>query len=473
MDDFYEYKAAKEEWVTGHSGSSIYEVAWVNIVCLVGYWLWLTAKTFFEQGQAPRTETKSVGAFLVTYFLFCVPMTLSCVAIPYRWAMMAGMTLIGFYFFVNIRPVPTPKHPAGVDNSQAKAHATAGAGERRAYISVYRAVLMILTCVSILAVDFSIFPRSYAKVETFGSSLMDIGVGSFVFSAGLVSARAYLPTIQRRDPTPTLRTQLLAALRSSLYLFLLGFGRLLTVKGSAYQEHVTEYGVHWNFFFTLGLLPIPICLVQALLPYPAVTSTLLAVGYQLALTYGGLQDYIMHAPRTDLISMNREGLLGFIGYLSLSLGSLAVGKLMFADLRTWSDNTRQLGRLIMHSLALWALFCILYYGFGMDISRRLVNLPYILWTASFNLSYVTGFYILEYVVHWKRGAATVPEHDPNTPWGLAAFNRYGLTCFLVANIMTGIINMSMRTLYTPAVTSLGILLAHIAIVQLYTAVRAS
>ena len=54
----------------------------------------------------------------------------------------------------------------------------------------WRANIYTATAITILAVDFKIFPRRYCKAETFGTGLMDIGVGAFVLSNAMVSPEA-------------------------------------------------------------------------------------------------------------------------------------------------------------------------------------------------------------------------------------------------------------------------------------------
>jgi phosphatidylinositol glycan class W len=77
---------------------------------------------------------------------------------------------------------------------------------------------------------------------------MDAGVGGFMFSAALTS-----PFARRSATSPLpLPLPLLSSVKRQLPVLALGCLRLLAVKLANYQEHVTEYGVHWNFFFTLA-----------------------------------------------------------------------------------------------------------------------------------------------------------------------------------------------------------------------------
>lgn len=61
---------------------------------------------------------------------------------------------------------------------------------RRPFITYFRAYVNIATAICILSVDFAIFPRRFAKAETYGSGLMDVGVGAFVISNAMVSPEA-------------------------------------------------------------------------------------------------------------------------------------------------------------------------------------------------------------------------------------------------------------------------------------------
>ena len=62
--------------------------------------------------------------------------------------------------------------------------------EKRPFVGGFRAYILITTAIAILAVDFVIFPRRFAKAETYGSGLMDMGVGTFIISNAIVSPEA-------------------------------------------------------------------------------------------------------------------------------------------------------------------------------------------------------------------------------------------------------------------------------------------
>ena len=348
----------------------------------------------------------------------------------------------------------------------------------RPFITTYRGTMMVVTCLAILAVDFRVFPRRFAKVENWGTSLMDVGVGSFVFSAGTVSARPILRD-QLAGNAPTLSQRLYSSIRHSLPLLVLGMVRLYSVKGLDYAEHTTEYGVHWNFFFTLAMLP-PFATVfqfshSSVFLHSLLSSALGGI-YQSLLEFTDLKAYILTAPRVDILSQNREGIFSFLGYLAIFLAGQATGFYILPRHPNRSSSTAnvtaQRKRLIFR-LASWSIIWgLLFYlttsyrhGLGLRVSRRLANLPYIFWVSTFNCTQLTLFCIIETVsfpgVHKvleKTSEAKVVAKA--TSKVLKAFNRNGLAIFLLANLMTGLINLNVKTLEVSRERAIAVLVGY-------------
>ncbi|VDP17273.1 unnamed protein product [Soboliphyme baturini] len=149
------------------------------------------------------------------------------------------------------------------------------------------AFMIVSICICILAVDFKLFPRRLAKTESFGFSLMDVGVGIIIFMTGVVSHAA-------RGVTESLRFES----RSIVPLLVMGASRQAMVSLLNYPVHQTEYGAHWNFFYTLAVV----------------------------------KAYLLTEPssrNSDLFSLNREGIVSIIGYLSLYLIGVYSGGIAF------------------------------------------------------------------------------------------------------------------------------------------------
>ncbi|NXS04512.1 PIGW protein, partial [Oxylabes madagascariensis] len=193
-------------------------------------------------------------------------------------------------------------------------------------ITVFRVYVNVLTSISILAVDFPQYPRRYAKAETYGTGVMDLGVGAFIFGNALVC-----PEVRQRSHTTQFSS--LARQAFSVWpLIFLGVGRLLSVKSIEYHEHTSEYGVHWNFFFTLALVRLAASLLLAIFPKHKawLVALALAVLYQLLLSTTSLKTFILHGSdgrdsRLGFLNANREGLFSLFGYLAIYLASVQVG----------------------------------------------------------------------------------------------------------------------------------------------------
>jgi phosphatidylinositol glycan class W len=357
--------------------------------------------------------------------------------------------------------------------------------------------MMLMTMICILAVDFPVFPRDFGKCETWGTSLMDLGVGSFVFSLGIISALPMLRLPSQRFKP--LRLQLLRDARRSLPLLLLGSIRVLMVKGVEYPEHVSEYGVHWNFFFTLALLPFFATLGRPL----ARRVRFATLGLALSLTHQGLLSFTQLGEwaasnsivRITLLTQNKEGLASLPGYLALFLIGIDLGHyvlprdpyLAYRRL-TASRQREKTDKLVM----LLVSFAFLWWGgfhlqtllLGQQVSRRLANLPYVLWVAAYNtvflLAYVTIYMVFLQPLDGRtlfraatrtNKASAADETDSHgadhlgaakVPALLQALNTHSFAIFLLANLLTGLVNVTMQTMYASNTIAVVVLLLYLA-----------
>ncbi|CAL8583540.1 Glucosaminyl phosphatidylinositol (GlcN-PI) nositol acylation protein [Xanthoria parietina] len=459
------YKSLKEDFVSNLSGGAVWEINYVTAVAPAAVLLWsaLQSRRDFFVNYGPTAFTidflLNVGAILAATTIYSsAPIALNTLLI------LPAVLLHIPTIWSRSRPKKY-SHPT-VANGRSEGKRGQDSSEslpERPFITHYRGSMMVVTCVAILAVDFRVFPRRFAKVETWGTSLMDMGVGSFVFAAGLASARPVLKAGADGKAT-SIGPSLLAAARHSLPLLLLGFIRLYSVKGLDYAEHVSEYGVHWNFFFTLALLP-PFTAIVQILPQSlfSVHSIALAATlvYQAVLDTTSLKAYVLTAPRDNLLSQNREGLSSFIGYFGIFLVGQAVGldilprktPATVALVSGLSPKQQILTRLVVWSAWFSVLLClaISYRTFGLQVSRRLANLPYMLWVSTFNCAQLALFCAIEALMFPGLYSATDQRIETRrckhaTSQVLGAFNANGLAIFLLANLMTGLVNLSTNTL---------------------------
>eukprot|EP00232_Nephroselmis_pyriformis_P023213 CAMPEP_0182858854 /NCGR_PEP_ID=MMETSP0034_2-20130328/3932_1 /TAXON_ID=156128 /ORGANISM="Nephroselmis pyriformis, Strain CCMP717" /LENGTH=108 /DNA_ID=CAMNT_0024990347 /DNA_START=99 /DNA_END=422 /DNA_ORIENTATION=- len=97
--------------------------------------------------------------------------------------------------------------------------------------------------------------------------------------------------------------------------------RLVFTKGVGYQEHVGEYGVHWNFFHTLAAVGV----LTAAAPVPAAARGTLGVlvlaGHQAHLSMFGGSEWLLSPERdpSSLVSLNKEGIFSAPGYWAMHL----------------------------------------------------------------------------------------------------------------------------------------------------------
>ncbi|KAL8150538.1 hypothetical protein V2J09_020346 [Rumex salicifolius] len=389
---FNPHKHLKEEFVSNLSGSSMFEIFLLSAAVPLIVVLRRAIGLHFVKGSnawrsVKKTDGDVVSANAVPYigtllvdFLFIVVPLLLIHTILADWMQAVAVSLVLLVlliiFFKRFNSSWT-----SVDLQTNNSIRTS--------ISSYRVMTMIVTFLCILAVDFNVFPRRYAKTETYGTSWMDLGVGMFVLANALVSRQA-------RNVSPGLK-RWKSSILSTSPLILLGLGRLISTTGVDYQVHASEYGVHWNFFFTLAAVCILTSTINIHPKYSGILGVLILAVYQVCLLQG-LNVYLLSKERgKDIISQNKEGIFSIFDQASCC-------------------NERG---------SLESLECCL--------------------TFLCNMGYVT----LVFAVNFQALAILMlSEHMPGSKFTLLedAINQNLLATFVVANVLTGLVNLSMDTL---------------------------
>ncbi|VDN26783.1 unnamed protein product [Gongylonema pulchrum] len=301
-------------------------------------------------------------------------------------------------------------------------------------ISHFRSVALVATAIAILGVDFDVFPRRFAKTYTYGRSVMDLGTATFVFCFAVVDVFRDFPGRARLPQPPTQTRFFLQKHSSSTILLCLGVGRALLLYLFDYPQQVVEYGVHWNFFITLAFLRAIVKLL----------------GRRFHVFYGII---IISVYQYLLVEKN------------LQVVTIELFLLIFVliRLKSWFYRCFQL-LMIAAMLFVAQKTAEIYVG---PPSRRIANLPYVLEMLVFHTILMAGVLFVQLVsvfgwaAHMPQFSVDESPFERLKPCILDSVNRYGMLFFLLTNVLTGLVNLSITTTnVTNALHSTAIIIAY-------------
>ena len=449
-ENFYAYKARKEAFVSNLKGTTRYEVVLVGMVFPAVFYLY---RTLARYGFFPRDNL--YHAFLKEFILLVfVPILCTTVFLDYTLHFIVSAIALSIVLQTCLNTNTQKVHEERLESLKRI---------RLPFISIFRCGVMLYTCIAILAVDFPAFPRRLAKTETFGTSLMDLGVGMFVFSGGLVSRVARDCANGISGTTMNVYDEVKSTLVSVIPMFLLGFARFATTKGVEYQEHTSEYGVHWNFFFTLaflslfsgGLRPAIRYFNVALGAGPIASSGILffigltiTMGHQYALSIYRYEEIVLGVNRSNIFLQNKEGICSLVGFCALYFIAASIGSIL---MRQVLNNLEIVSRWVIRTSiiiiicgAFWTVSSLGYNGYwpidsrSATPSRRMANTAYVVWVVGHASGMLMGLLLVDIL------QPAIPNRIDSVIANLV--NKHQLKVFLLSNLCTGVVNVSIKTL---------------------------
>ncbi|XP_062595806.1 phosphatidylinositol-glycan biosynthesis class W protein-like [Saccostrea cucullata] len=442
------YKEQKEQFVSGHQGSSAAEITliYLGIACCV----------FLHNVCVPKRSNQwPHGIF--DFLVLVLPGLLS-VTILNESKILIAVTLLSLAAVSFLTQKQSRKN-----NKSIVPFLQQEFSKKLDFVSNFRAFALICTSICILAVDFKVFPRRFCKAETFGTGLMDTGVGLFIVANGIVS-----PESRHKSNVSSLKSSVL----SSIPLIVIGLGRVLSTKGVNYQEHVTEYGVHWNFFFTVSAVKVCSSLILTILGNinlsgPAIFIILV---YQLFLTKFGLTEYLDlgadgQGGRHGWFDSNREGIVSCVGYLSLYFLAVELGKHIFNEERKTIRDWMQFAVVLCFLQAVF--WCVMIWS-GLhiqEVSRRFANFAYVTWIMALSVFLLVLLLLTDLFSYFQSFTFSETKNMEGDVCLLSAVNYNALLYFLLANVFTGLVNLCIDTIQSTPTKSMTILTIYMGILS--------
>lgn len=465
----------KEAFVSNLNGTSLWEVtlgSFLTPLCLINRGLILIL--YHQAKGILPLPLPLISHLLLDFAVLVLPLILSCTLLSSTLHLViTSLALISACVFCYIYYTSSSQHPENTVSTFLQSHIQFN---QVPFVTIFRVFVNVKTAISILAVDFSVFPRRYAKTETYGTGVMDFGVGAYVFANALVC-----PEARRKNISGSRMNHIKKQLQSVWPLVVLGMGRLVSVKMTGYQEHVTEYGVHWNFFFTLAVVRVVASVVLAVLPANQswVFALLISGFYQFTLETSGLKTFIIHNNdrEKDFLHANKEGIFSVVGYVAIYMAGVQVGLYVMqprSQVRQW---LKALFNILLGGFALYAALYICQTLME-PVSRRLANLPFCIWSVAQSLFFMSCLGVADMVLLFSKrisGFHFVPsswnlckkQSDSDRKTGeierhclVQAVSRNQLLFFLLANVMTGLTNSIVDTLTSSSIFSVCVLLSY-------------
>ncbi|XP_040907668.1 phosphatidylinositol-glycan biosynthesis class W protein [Toxotes jaculatrix] len=471
----------KEAFVSNLNGTSLQEVAlgsFLSPVCLISRGLILI---LYHQAKGTLPlPFPLISHLLLDFSVLILPLVMSCTILSnilhqVIMSLMFVSACVFCYIYRTINSHPSTLHPKTSVSTFLQSHVQFS---QVPFVTIFRVFVNVKTAISILAVDFSIFPRRYAKTETYGTGVMDFGVGAFVFANALVC-----PEARRKNISGSKMNHITKQLLSVWPLVVIGLGRLVSVKMTDYHEHVTEYGIHWNFFFTLAIVRVVASMFLAVLPANRSWIFFLLISglYQFTLETSGLKDFIIHNNdrEKDFLYANKEGIFSVVGYVAIYMAGVQVGLYVMQPRSRIKEWLKLLLNLLFASFVLYTALYICQ-TLVEPVSRRLCNLPFCLWSVAQSLFFISCLGIADMVLLFSK--RTSGCHCVPSSWNLhkkqsdsvsdkktceierfclvQAVSRNQLLFFLLANVMTGLTNSIVDTLSCSGSFSVCVLLIY-------------